>query len=138
MKRYLLVLLAVLPLGLLLGIAIGRETAPQEMREGPEPLGSGNEPGGWAQPRSRDGANRLADRDDIFPDRREQPEAEADSAGFRPDLDYEEEIWPYDYNDEGDYAVADPSPRQPGRMPSNPVRQPAAPPPPEDGLPPIW
>ena len=155
MKRYILALLAIVPIGLLLGIAIGRETAPREMRPGPEPLGSRNEPGGWAQPASPSAGQGGSTRADIFPDRRDlasdsDEEDEYDAPGaYRPDLDYDEEVWGPDFDapePTGDNTSGDPDsnaatpPRTTPRQ--NPARKrdaaEAAGPAPDDGLPPIW
>ena len=160
MKRYILALLAIVPIGLLLGIAIGRETAPREMRPGPEPLGSRNEPGGWAQPASPSAGQGGSTRADIFPDRRDlasdsDEEDEYDAPGaYRPDLDYDEEVWDEEVwgpdfdapEPTGDKIFGDPDsnaatpPRTTPRQ--NPARKrdaaEAAGPAPDDGLPPIW
>ena len=121
-------------------MVIGKQTNPQMVREGPEPIGRADPPGGWAQGRANGPSTRaVLENREVFPDQQ---------SGFRPDLDYEEEDWGtpewsapddrdagYEFDGEPDREPGPASP-SPGRAPA-PQRE-SAPPPPDDGLPAIW
>lgn len=140
-RSIIIALLAIIPAGVLLGVVIGKETSPQTMREGPEPIGRAEPPGGWAQG-DTDGPSTRAvlEGREVFRDQRDQ---------FRPDLDYDAEDWGgpgWSLEDEGDHddgAMYDYEPVRPATRPAAPPRTPPAadtsePPPPDDGLPGIW
>ena len=75
-------LLIILPAGLLIGLVAGRAVNPEMIQRGEDPLGS---------------ANRSAERTGL----RETPETDSLAlsrpSSFRPDFDYEREVWPEDY-----------------------------------------
>lgn len=94
-RKWWLILLLVLPLGLLAGLLIGRAVDPDMLFRG-ERISSGGE----AATRRADAA--VERRNNELLDQEEPP------GSFRPDFDYDEEVWPEDYatggrNEGGEY-----------------------------------